>query len=507
MTAWHFAANGQARGPVSAQQLRELLATGSLGADPLVWTEGMPEWLKASEIAELRNPEPPPPPPPPPLTPGQFASTRGSSTRVASTRVASTRVSAARVASATVASARTPSARIPSARVPPGRVPPARIPPAQAAPAPAEPEQAAPPQVAPPQVSPAQAALAQVAAAQAPSPSAVDTSPATEPTQPGPATAEGTAREFRLGLVLPQSLAILQARIGTWLLIGLIETVLAVPLAFLSVADTAGAVPIAFLPAADIAGKVVSILIGMQVQAMIAFAAFQLCCGQDFRLGDAFRQGGRRLPAILGVFVVTALLLFLSALVAATLGLLLLQPLADTSLAALGYPIAATLAALSFLVLCSIIFIRTAVSIAACVNERLNPIAGFRRSFLLTRGRLWRIFGAYVVLLLAFLAFLGVLTGLFYLAVVLIDPSFPITSLNNLSSILEAPPAIFTVLVLVFLTFLLALWLFSALASILGTSIYANLRMISEDFAQAGLPTSSEQNAPEASPQIPTPGP
>lgn len=41
---YYYSVNGQQAGPVSEEQLRQMVTTGSLKADTLVWREGMGEW-------------------------------------------------------------------------------------------------------------------------------------------------------------------------------------------------------------------------------------------------------------------------------------------------------------------------------------------------------------------------------------------------------------------------------------------------------------------------------
>ncbi len=50
---WFYSLNGQQYGPVDAHQLRQLASAGSLGAQDLVWKNGMPEWLPASRVKGL----------------------------------------------------------------------------------------------------------------------------------------------------------------------------------------------------------------------------------------------------------------------------------------------------------------------------------------------------------------------------------------------------------------------------------------------------------------------
>ena len=63
---WHYAINDQQLGPVSDEQLEQLLSSGQINSDTLVWREGMADWqpLNAARSA---------PPPIPPLAPVESA--------------------------------------------------------------------------------------------------------------------------------------------------------------------------------------------------------------------------------------------------------------------------------------------------------------------------------------------------------------------------------------------------------------------------------------------------
>ncbi|MCL2714773.1 MAG: hypothetical protein FWD68_09390 [Alphaproteobacteria bacterium] len=296
------------------------------------------------------------------------------------------------------------------------------------------------------------------------------------PLVPAPAAAAAdTSRSFRTGLVLRQSVRILQARIGTWLLIGL--------------ADTTLAVAAALLPNGTLASWLVQILIGALIQAMITYAAFELWCGQDFRLGDTLKQGaGRFLP------VLSILLLFLLAIILTFLGALVLGPHFRPLVAASGIPdlfgapslettLASILASGSCLALFVFLAIRFSVVVPACVIEGADALTGIKRSFRLTSGHFWNILAAFVVLLAVILGFAAVVIGLFYLATLLTDPSLSITSLLHPSRLTTEPELATTVILLLFfLIYMPAQWLFSAFAIILITAIYANLRIDSEGF-------------------------
>jgi hypothetical protein len=61
MSNWFFAANGQQQGPYPDAQFQSLIGNGTVHADTLVWTEGMPGWQKASEVPGLMAVPPGPP--------------------------------------------------------------------------------------------------------------------------------------------------------------------------------------------------------------------------------------------------------------------------------------------------------------------------------------------------------------------------------------------------------------------------------------------------------------
>ena len=71
--------NGQQSGPFNMQQLSQFVTTGEFNQETHVWKQGMENWKKAGEVAELNslfnsNPQGPPPPPsagppPPPVSP------------------------------------------------------------------------------------------------------------------------------------------------------------------------------------------------------------------------------------------------------------------------------------------------------------------------------------------------------------------------------------------------------------------------------------------------------
>ncbi len=68
---WYYASDGQQHGPVAEAELRELVASGKLGAENLVWRDGMGDWLAIGRVPELANALAPEIPSGPPAAPVQ----------------------------------------------------------------------------------------------------------------------------------------------------------------------------------------------------------------------------------------------------------------------------------------------------------------------------------------------------------------------------------------------------------------------------------------------------
>lgn len=64
---WYYAQAGERQGPIEEQALRELLNQGKLGAETLVWTQGMAQWTAARETLLASSIAAPPPMVVPPL--------------------------------------------------------------------------------------------------------------------------------------------------------------------------------------------------------------------------------------------------------------------------------------------------------------------------------------------------------------------------------------------------------------------------------------------------------
>lgn len=65
VTVYNVAVNGQATGPYDLPTLRNMIGSGKLTKESLVWKTGMSTWLKAGEVDDIKNlfPEMPPIPP------------------------------------------------------------------------------------------------------------------------------------------------------------------------------------------------------------------------------------------------------------------------------------------------------------------------------------------------------------------------------------------------------------------------------------------------------------
>ena len=64
--AWHYMKNGAQTGPATTDELKALITSGAIKADPLVWREGLPAWAAANAQSEFAGAVPPAAPPPAP---------------------------------------------------------------------------------------------------------------------------------------------------------------------------------------------------------------------------------------------------------------------------------------------------------------------------------------------------------------------------------------------------------------------------------------------------------
>jgi len=54
--AWYYARDDRQYGPVTTEEVRELLASGELSADAFVWREGLDDWMEAVHVPDLIRP-------------------------------------------------------------------------------------------------------------------------------------------------------------------------------------------------------------------------------------------------------------------------------------------------------------------------------------------------------------------------------------------------------------------------------------------------------------------
>jgi uncharacterized RDD family membrane protein YckC len=62
---WHYVINGNQAGPVPESELVQMLTSGQLAPETLVWTQSLEDWVAASSVDALMNPTPVSPTPTP----------------------------------------------------------------------------------------------------------------------------------------------------------------------------------------------------------------------------------------------------------------------------------------------------------------------------------------------------------------------------------------------------------------------------------------------------------
>lgn len=51
---WHYASNGEKRGPISLVEMKKLISSGQLRPTAFVWSDGMKEWKPARDVSDLQ---------------------------------------------------------------------------------------------------------------------------------------------------------------------------------------------------------------------------------------------------------------------------------------------------------------------------------------------------------------------------------------------------------------------------------------------------------------------
>lgn len=113
------------------------------------------------------------------------------------------------------------------------------------------------------------------------------------------------------------------------------------------------------------------IVLALQIisQAVVLYGAFQEMRGQSFAIGESLTRGLTRFLPILGMFIIMGLAFILAALL-------------------LVFPV---------FILLSMWY----VALPVCVVEKQGPTRSLSRSAELTKGHRWKIFGIYLVILIA----------------------------------------------------------------------------------------------------------
>lgn len=75
--AWHYAIDQDRHGPVSEADLKELVASGTVTPDTLVWRDGLGDWVRAGDVPAFFAPAQPAAPP---TTPGEIPERLGDAT-------------------------------------------------------------------------------------------------------------------------------------------------------------------------------------------------------------------------------------------------------------------------------------------------------------------------------------------------------------------------------------------------------------------------------------------
>jgi hypothetical protein len=117
--------------------------------------------------------------------------------------------------------------------------------------------------------------------------------------------------------------------------------------------------------------------------------------GAGVSMGEAWRAGRPRIPAVLGAWLLTGLLVLCPWIPAFVIGLAVAS-------AGAGAAAALVIVLVSIAAFCLSVFIAIKVSLAASVVvlENAGPAAGLRRSWGLVRGSWWRVFGIFLLGLL-----------------------------------------------------------------------------------------------------------
>ena len=79
MSSWYYAEGNDRKGPCEEHELENLVRSGTIRGDTLVWAQGMADWKPAREVSALNHhfSAPAAPAPPPPAAPNPYAAPPG----------------------------------------------------------------------------------------------------------------------------------------------------------------------------------------------------------------------------------------------------------------------------------------------------------------------------------------------------------------------------------------------------------------------------------------------
>ncbi len=163
-------------------------------------------------------------------------------------------------------------------------------------------------------------------------------------------------------------------------------------------------------------------LASLALSGFVIYVVSEAALGDKVGLGQTWRQVRGRLPALIGVTLLTTILVVLLAAVPALL-------LVGVGAAVGGFG-GGTIAVLGFVAMVVLVIwvgVRLMLSPAPVVLERAGPIGGMRRSWALTRGsQWWRIFGIYLLAAILTQIFAAaVSTPLQFLILAVVDTASP----------------------------------------------------------------------------------
>ena len=181
------------------------------------------------------------------------------------------------------------------------------------------------------------------------------------------------------------------------------------------------------------------IILAASLVALIGqLAIIHMALGSSVSVGEAISHGARRMP----IYFIAAILILIALILALVpFGLVLIAagvPLDRGNEAILASPVAVVLLLLYFALLC-FVAIRMLMSSPVASEESVGPIEILRRSWELTAGNWWRLFGFLILFVIGFGIAMVVITWAFSaVAVLLFGPIEPMSASALLVALGEA---------------------------------------------------------------------